>query len=186
MGNATENVAKQHELHSRVGHLKERIYVTFTLLAVSITLASHVPEHALEAVFTIFVTVLGSVLAALTAELLSHMILHERWLDASELREVLRGSWGALASITPSLLMVASSMLGGVVAGFVAVQRWAGVVVPDPHCLHGSSQPASNSGAAGGCHFGGSCTRLCGDCSGASCAPLTWMWIHAYLHSHRP
>ena len=114
MGNATENVAKQHELHSRVGHLKERIYVTFTLLAVSITLASHVPEHALEAVFTIFVTVLGSVLAALTAELLSHMILHERWLDASELREVLWGSWGALASITPSLLMVASSMLGWV------------------------------------------------------------------------
>jgi NitT/TauT family transport system substrate-binding protein len=66
-----EVTAEAEEPDFRADRLKERIYLTFTALAVVLALSSRQAEP-LEALFTLLVTVLGSLLAILLADLVSH------------------------------------------------------------------------------------------------------------------
>lgn len=84
----------------RADQLKERIYLTFAALAVVLALGSHSEEDAVAALTTLVVTVLGTLLAIFLADILSHLVVHERMLTASEFRHATLSSFGALGAVT--------------------------------------------------------------------------------------
>ncbi|MCD7100774.1 hypothetical protein [Pseudoclavibacter sp. 13-3] len=86
--------------------LKERIYITFTALAVVLTLASHTDATPPQAVATLIVTVIGSVLAMFLAEILAHFVTHERMFTAREARRAASTSVGATTAIALPILML--------------------------------------------------------------------------------
>lgn len=58
--------------------LRERIYATFTALAVLVALSSHAePFEPLSSVVTLIVSVVGVVLAGLASDLIAHMIAYD-------------------------------------------------------------------------------------------------------------
>lgn len=83
-------------LQDRADHLKERIYVTFAALAVTISLLSHGHVTAIGAITTLGVTVLGTLLAVFTADVVSHLLVHQRMLT--------RGEFGHAAAVSASAL----------------------------------------------------------------------------------
>ncbi|MFK0402111.1 hypothetical protein ACIQTT_07245 [Microbacterium sp. NPDC090225] len=103
------------ERAARAAHLKERIYLTFAALAVVITLSAHGHVSAGEAATTLIVTVMGTLLAVFTADLISHLVVHERLFTRSELRHALASSFGALGTV----------VLPFVFLGFAALDAWS-------------------------------------------------------------
>lgn len=97
----------------RAEHLKERIYVTFTALAVVVTLRSE-PGHVSggTATSTLFITVLGTLLAVLTADLVSHLVVHAALPTAAEFRQMVGVSLGALSAVVVPLVLVGLAGLG--------------------------------------------------------------------------
>ncbi|WP_223691938.1 hypothetical protein [Leifsonia poae] len=87
--------------------LRERIYATFTALAVLMALSGHAPEPAaLDVLWTLVISVAGVLLAGLASDLVSHMIVHNTFPRARELRHML-----AVASRALSVLVVPAIML---------------------------------------------------------------------------
>ncbi|HAN25481.1 MAG: hypothetical protein CMH36_00445 [Microbacterium sp.] len=125
----------------RARALKERIYVTFAALAVVVTLASHGEHDALNALVTLLVTVLGTIFAVFTADVISHLVVHERLMSARELRSAAATSFGALGAVAlPAVLLLvaalgawptftalvaaaAALLLALVVIGYLAIRR---------------------------------------------------------------
>lgn len=122
--------------------LKERVYVTFTSLAVVLTLSTHADElHPGQAAFTLFVTVLGTLLAVFVADFTSHLAVHAHFPARDELRHMVRVSADALGVIVlpflfmglaalhvmtlPTALRVATiTLLASLVAiGYLAIRR---------------------------------------------------------------
>lgn len=100
------------ERSARAAHLKERIYLTFAALAVVITLSTHGHVTAGEAATTLIVTVMGTLLAVFTADLISHLVVHERLFTAPELRHALGSSFGALGTVALPFVFLGLSGLG--------------------------------------------------------------------------
>lgn len=94
---ATDPSEEEREL--RAERLKERIYLTFAALAVTLALGSHGHVEPLAALQTLAVTVFGTLLAIFTADIVSHLVVHERMLDRTELRRALQTSFGALGAV---------------------------------------------------------------------------------------
>jgi hypothetical protein len=92
--------------------LKERIYVTFTALAVMIAIESHGGTEPLEALVTLLITVLGTVLAVLVADVLAHMAVQERVLTGEEFRHAAQVSLGALGVVALPVAFLALGALG--------------------------------------------------------------------------
>ncbi|RJQ73054.1 hypothetical protein D5S17_25330 [Pseudonocardiaceae bacterium YIM PH 21723] len=135
----------------RTAHLKERVYLTFTALAVVLTLQSH-GESAREAAVTLAIVVLGTLLAVLVADVVSHIAVHALLPDRAEFTRMLRTSFGALGAVTLPLIFmglaaagvwrVEAALRGSVIAliaglvaiGYLAARRvrlpaWARMVV---------------------------------------------------------
>ena len=112
------SLAKQRQMRpaatarQQTESVREGIYVAFTSLSVTIVLLSHSEVHASEAILVLVVTALGTVLAALTADLVSHLVVHDRFMDSRGLRHALRASVGALVTIGPPVLILAGSAAG--------------------------------------------------------------------------
>jgi hypothetical protein len=88
--------------------LKERIYVCFTVLAVTIAFerdASHATVGG--AAFTIAVTVLGTLLAVFVADIIAHMVAHSSLPSRRELARLLHVCFGSL-----SVIVVPIAILG--------------------------------------------------------------------------
>lgn len=103
---ATSDGDRDHaRLEARAEHLKERIYVTFTALAVVLALREHHEsgEHVL-AVFAI--TLAGTVLAVFIADVISHVVVHAALPRHEELRHVARVSFGALGGLVAPILFL--------------------------------------------------------------------------------
>jgi hypothetical protein len=117
-GNRRRSPAKRRQLTpaatatQQTESVREGIYVAFTSLSVTIVLISHPEVAASEAIFVIAVTALGTVIAALTADLVSHLVVHDRFMDGNGLRHALRSSLGALVTIVPPLLIIGGAMAG--------------------------------------------------------------------------
>lgn len=126
----------------RAEHLKERIYITFSALAVTLALLADV-EH-LEPGGTavgLVVAVLGTLLAVFVADFVSHVVAHAALPDREELRHMVAVSAGSLGVLVLPLLLLAlaalrvlplAAALGAsvtvlvatlVVVGFLAVRR---------------------------------------------------------------
>ncbi|WP_062386593.1 hypothetical protein [Demequina iriomotensis] len=100
------------EPHARADRLKERIYLTFSGLAVVLALSTHGHVEPSEALTTLAVTALGTLLAVFTADLISHLLAHERLVDTTELRHAVRSSFGALSSLLLPFIFLGVSAAG--------------------------------------------------------------------------
>ena len=73
----------------RAERLKERVYITFTALAVVLALQSHA-ESAARATVTLLIAVVGTLLAVFVADIVSHLAVHAALPTSRELRHMLR------------------------------------------------------------------------------------------------
>lgn len=97
---------------ARADQLKERIYLTFAALAVVLALGGHSEEDAGAALRTLAVTVFGTLLAVFVADVLSHLVVQERFMTAAEFRHALLSSFGALSAVTLPFVFLAIAAFG--------------------------------------------------------------------------
>lgn len=126
----------------RAEQLKERVYVTFTSLAVVLALRSHASETtAGEAATTLTIAVVGTLLAVFVADFVSHVAVHEAMPTRAEMGHMVGVSASALGVLVVPLVLillagldvltVAGALLGASIAliaslvavGFLAVRR---------------------------------------------------------------
>lgn len=105
---ADSDLARRQE---RAAHLKERIYVAFAALAVTLGLQRHHAE-APEAMITLAVTILGLLLAVFTADVVAHIVVHEHLMTRREFRVALLTSFGAVGSLAAPFAFLAVAALG--------------------------------------------------------------------------
>ncbi|GAA5195778.1 hypothetical protein [Microbacterium jejuense] len=90
-----------------VMYFKERVYATFTGLAIVLVVAANDhadPEHAL---FALVLGVLGITAAGFVSDVISHLAVHQTFPVGSDLRVLLRVAGGALSTvITPGILIL--------------------------------------------------------------------------------
>lgn len=96
----------------RADRLKERIYVCFVALAVVLALHAQGDVDGWTAFGTLTVTVLGTLLAVLTADLLSHMVVHQRRMTRDEFAHALSTSLGTIGTIAVPAVLVVLAALG--------------------------------------------------------------------------
>jgi ABC-type phosphate/phosphonate transport system permease subunit len=101
----------------RAEALKERVYVTFTSLAVVLAMQSHSTEHlgAGEAASTLSITVIGTLLAVFVADVVSHLAVHATVPTAAEIRRMAAVSFGAFATVVLPLVFI----------GFAGLDSWS-------------------------------------------------------------
>ncbi|MBB5790171.1 hypothetical protein [Jiangella mangrovi] len=97
----------------RAAILKERIYITFTALAVVLALRAHAVSAG-EAALSLSVVVIGTVLAVFVADVVSHIAVHETLPEGGELRHMSRVSIGALGAL----------VLPGIFIGLAVADVW--------------------------------------------------------------
>lgn len=95
----------------RAAQLKERVYLTFTALAVVLALRSHA-ESAGDAAVVLLITVLGTLLAVLVADVVSHIAVHAALPDRGQLGRMVRISVGALGAVTLPFVFLGLAALG--------------------------------------------------------------------------
>jgi hypothetical protein len=112
----------------QAARLKERVYVTFTSLAVVLALASHAHDTTPgEAVTTLLIAVVGTLLAVFVADFVSHIAVHEAMPTADELRHMAAVSMGAVTVLVLPLVFLGLaaldvwSVLGALRASAVAL-----------------------------------------------------------------
>jgi len=98
------------DLEHRAEALKERVYVTFTGLAVIIAMQSHSNGLAVgEAAATLAITVVGTLLAVFVADLVSHLAVHQTLPTRAELGAMVRVSFGAFVAVVLPLIFIAAA-----------------------------------------------------------------------------
>lgn len=101
------------EPHHRAEALKERVYVTFSALAIVLALGSHAADlSALEAATTLSITVIGTLLAVFVADLISHLAVHATTPGRADLAAMARTSFGAFGAVVIPLVFIASAGVG--------------------------------------------------------------------------
>lgn len=86
--------------------------MTFAALAVTVSLLSHGQVTALDAISTLGVTVLGTLAAVFTADVISHLIVHEKMLTRAEFGHAATVSASALGAIVLPMLFLLAAQLG--------------------------------------------------------------------------
>jgi len=120
---------------ARAARLKERIYVTFTALAVVLALRAHTEGLTPAAVATTLgITVAGTLLAVFVADLVSHIAVHAHLPTAAELRHMIAVVAGAATAILLPFVFVGIAALGywsvesSLLASMIALLAALGVV----------------------------------------------------------
>jgi len=99
--------ASENERRQAGDRLRERIYVTFTALAILMAMNSH--GEALDSptvLWTLGISVVGVLLAGLVSDLVSHMIVHNTLPSIAEFRHMLAVSSRALGVLVVPLIAV--------------------------------------------------------------------------------
>ena len=109
----TEQISPPEAEH-RAAALKERVYVTFTALAVILAMSSHTEEHLTpgDAATTLAITVLGTVLAVFVADFVSHIAVHGATPSPMEWREMAAVSFGAAGAVLLPMIFIGFAALG--------------------------------------------------------------------------
>jgi hypothetical protein len=93
--------------------LKERIYVTFTSFAVTLTLLSHADEVTPgSAALTLVIAVVGTLLAVFVADFISHLAVHSALPSRSQFAHMGRVSFGSAGTIVLPLLLMGLAAVG--------------------------------------------------------------------------
>ena len=127
--NTTEPTGRPEPTASqRAASLKERVYISFTSLAVVLALRSHADETTPgAAAATLTIVVVGSLLGIFVADLLSHLTVHAKLPSGQEMQHMVAVSTESLSVlVTPLLLLTAAGL--GIWSTAVALQ-WAVVVL---------------------------------------------------------
>lgn len=112
----------------RAASLKERVYISFTSLAVVLALRSHADETTpAAAAATLTIVVVGSLLGIFVADLLSHLTVHATLPSGPELNSIVAVSTGSLSVLVTPLLLLAAAGLG--LLSTAAALQWAIVVL---------------------------------------------------------
>lgn len=112
----------------RAEALKERVYVTFTALAVVLALQADLTHASIgSAARTLLLTVVGTALAVLVADVVAHITVHAALPTRRELRHMLVVSAGALTVLVLPLLLLGAAALG--LLGLGAALRAASAVL---------------------------------------------------------
>lgn len=106
--NFAENPEEKAE--EKADRLKERVYVTFTALAVLIALASEAEEPG-AAALVLVVTTAGILLAGLAADVISHITSHNSLPSPRELRHMLTVTLSAFGAIVLPLIFLGLAAL---------------------------------------------------------------------------
>jgi hypothetical protein len=87
--------------------LRERIYVTFTALAILMAMNSH-GEHldSPTVLWTLVISVVGVILAGLASDLVSHMVVHNTLPSVREFRHMVAVSSRALGVLVVPLIAI--------------------------------------------------------------------------------
>ena len=127
--NAIEPIGQREPTpRQRAESLKERVYISFTSLAVVLALRSHADETTPgAAAATLSIVVVGSLLGIFVADLLSHLTVHAKLPSGHELNHMIAVSTEALSVLVTPLLLLAAAGLG-LWSTAVALQ-WAVVVL---------------------------------------------------------
>jgi hypothetical protein len=108
----TSGTGRRPTARQRSEALKERIYVTFTALAVTVALARDT-EHATVAgaALTLVLTVLGTLLAVFVADLIAHIVSAGILPDRETIRHLVWVSFGSLSVVVVPLLVLGGCAL---------------------------------------------------------------------------
>lgn len=99
--------AEETPVERRAEQLKERIYVTFTSLAVVLAISSHAAEVSPgSAATTLMITVGGTLLAVFVADLVAHITVHAAVPTADEFAHMLKVSVGSLGVLVLPLIFI--------------------------------------------------------------------------------
>lgn len=93
--------------------LKERVYLIFAALAVTLAVSAHGHATPGRAFATLVITILGTVLAVFTADIIAHFIAHEKIMTLAEFRHSVRSSFGALSAVALPFIFLGISVLTG-------------------------------------------------------------------------
>ncbi|GAA1808136.1 hypothetical protein [Agromyces neolithicus] len=104
--------------------LKERVYATFTGLAIVLVLRAHAPTPQ-DATYSLFIGVLGITVAGFAAEVIAHLAAHASFPDREEIGRMLRIAGGALASVGVPVVLLLCSWPGWIsVETALAASTW--------------------------------------------------------------
>lgn len=104
--------AVQEQREQRGEQLKERVYITFTALAVVLALRAEAHEEtAGHAGGTLAVAVVGTLLAVFVADYVAHITVHEALPTRSELRHMVVVVLGAAETLVIPLLIIGLAAL---------------------------------------------------------------------------
>ncbi|HEX6366957.1 MAG TPA: hypothetical protein VF000_12525 [Agromyces sp.] len=104
--------------------LKERVYATFTGLAIVLVLRAHDPSPQ-EATSSLVIGVLGITVAGFVAEVIAHLAAHASLPDREELGRMFRIASGAFASVGVPVVLLLCSWPGWItLPTALAVATW--------------------------------------------------------------
>ena len=106
-------MAESSPTQQRAEVLKERIYITFTSLAIVLALSSHAADLSPgSAATTLLIGVGGTLLAVFVADFVAHVAVHAQLPDRSELAHMVSVSTRALGVVVLPLIFVGLSAAG--------------------------------------------------------------------------
>jgi hypothetical protein len=105
--------ATAEQLEQRGEQLKERVYITFTALAVVLALRADVGHETVGgAAGTLTVAVIGTLLAVFLADVVAHITVHQVLPTRPELRHMVVVVLGAAETLVLPLLVIGLAALG--------------------------------------------------------------------------
>ena len=106
-------MAESSQSQQRAEVLKERIYITFTSLAIVLALSSHADELSSGSVATtLLIGVSGTLLAVFVADLVAHIAVHAQLPNRAELAHMVSVSTRALGVVVLPLVFVGLAAAG--------------------------------------------------------------------------
>ncbi|MBW4043000.1 MAG: hypothetical protein HIU86_12915 [Acidobacteria bacterium] len=105
--------ATEEQLEQRGEQLKERVYITFTALAVVLALRADVHHETVgSAAGTLTVAVIGTLLAVFVADVVAHITVHQALPTRAELRHMVAVVLGAGETLVLPLLIIGLAASG--------------------------------------------------------------------------
>ena len=99
--------------HERAAVLRERVYVTFTAIAVLIVLR-HEHVEVRDAAGTLLIAVLGTITAGLLSEIISHGLVYQRRIEARDWRHMLSVAGAGLAVLVVPMAVLLLARVGAI------------------------------------------------------------------------
>jgi hypothetical protein len=105
-------VFRQRPAEERARAVKERVYASFTGLAIVTVLALNARASAVDSFLTLLAGIVGISIAGFVAEVIGYQIGHGKLPDRTELLTMVRIAAGAFGSASVALVALASAWIG--------------------------------------------------------------------------